>query len=392
MRFEHLSGSGGEPATMDPGPMGLSDIGAVGREYPQFGKSVWNVGKKRDEGCGCGGGCGGSCGSGSGIGCGCSEGGMGAYRTSVGLTSGGGIGYAGQGGGGEFTFNGPGGSMTVQLPEGAITNSGSGQFGPARHPREKFDKITVKRESKCKSTIYMHYYIMIPKGNQCTVKDIESLIKAMEGGAKKFLSGKRCPCNQLDRAFPDGGGRKRKAGQKGCSFSVKIVWHKGKDDRVKGGPEPAPIIVRCGAFAGRGGGGAAHGFSPPGRMELGWPRGEITRSHESLMAHEMGHNLIGRPTRGPFERPIWTDPENPDDHTHNPEEPNRFGQRPLMAPTKWPGKKRSVWGATGREKMTPHEACVIAKAQNACDWDECCPWEEERSEQPLQYAWTGGLH
>ena len=52
MRFEHFSGGGGEPATMEPGPMGLSDIGAVGREYPQFGKSVWNVGRCRTDVCG----------------------------------------------------------------------------------------------------------------------------------------------------------------------------------------------------------------------------------------------------------------------------------------------------------------------------------------------------
>lgn len=49
MDCDHGEGGCGGSATMEPGPMGLSDIGAVGREYPQFGKSVWNVGRRQSH-------------------------------------------------------------------------------------------------------------------------------------------------------------------------------------------------------------------------------------------------------------------------------------------------------------------------------------------------------
>lgn len=57
-------------ATMD------FDLAAIPREYPQFGKSVWNVGRRREEVFGgqesdVGKGCGSSCGEGAGKGCVC---------------------------------------------------------------------------------------------------------------------------------------------------------------------------------------------------------------------------------------------------------------------------------------------------------------------------------
>ena len=51
---------------MESEGIGLMDLAAAGREYPQFGRSVWNTGRSSSQvfggsgqGCGCGGGCGG---------------------------------------------------------------------------------------------------------------------------------------------------------------------------------------------------------------------------------------------------------------------------------------------------------------------------------------------
>jgi hypothetical protein len=69
-------------ATMD------FDLAAIPREYPQFGKSVWNVGRRREEvfggqGSDVGKGCGSSRGEGLGKGCGCKGGGCGGLQASI---------------------------------------------------------------------------------------------------------------------------------------------------------------------------------------------------------------------------------------------------------------------------------------------------------------------
>jgi hypothetical protein len=98
---------------MESEGIGLMDLAAVGREYPQFGKSVWNTMRSRSGVFDPGGGCGGSCG--------CSG--------SSGERSGGCGGKCGDGSDGGVTLPGGVGEIWVDGATGGEPNGGGGRGG-----------------------------------------------------------------------------------------------------------------------------------------------------------------------------------------------------------------------------------------------------------------------
>ena len=318
MACDHGEGGCGGSAMMEPGPLGLSDIGAVGREYPQFGKSVWNVGRKR--------GCGGRCRRG----CTCgSRGSQGVGMASFWAPGGGGIYVAPSAVGPADVGGAPEDAPPGESWEG---HSHGVSVEPGKDPKGKPDP--------CLSIITIHFWLdgeasakngCLPNFFSSNPHDLEGVdLDSLFSEARSILEGKRfaCPCK-------DATGKK-------CWLEFRIKVHANPQGDGNEETEPVPVVLNCRCKKKLMGRQMAHNPRPgeyvhgPHKLKLCWP---LYPTAPHTLAHETMHALG---------LSLGSDMYDP-----------KTG-RPL------PGWKDTLMGDAHGTDISQRDLCSIATANKAC--------------------------
>lgn len=210
-------------------------------------------------------------------------------------------------------------------------NFGSGDVGSV----DVNPSITIKRD-RCSATIFIHLWInpTFAAINGCTNADVQEFLDRASRAVDKFWRDKICPCDTEDER------------NEYCRFSVVLVFHStragAKDENGK--PVlPMQIRLDCGREGGR-------YYTDPGAGFMDFRGGAGASGAtllDTLLAHELGHNVFGFGER----------PEGWDDEMHNPEAASLMHKGPVRK----------------EDRLSQKEICLIVKRLKLCELKVCCP-------------------
>jgi len=189
--------------------------------------------------------------------------------------------------------------------------------------------ITVKKVSPCMVQMYIHMWFDPAAASGCTKQQSQMCIDRFHAAVSKYWQLKLCRCKDEELYYL----------ALGCTFSVKIVWHKREMAGDGGGPKTLDVKLLCGKMPG-----ALTTFED--KIESGTPD---NASWETVYAHELGHNIFDT-------TPSLLSGADGEGHVPRDTVARLMGKGPVK----------------DDDRVSNQEACAAVAGYSLCNMSECC--------------------